>query len=113
MLCLVELTRTNATVSEIQAVEEQAYTVCIAYLKEHQDRPIMYAMTCFGTKAKAWSCTRGSQHLEPMFGSESLPDPDAYIEAHSTHTKELVAFFSHMKKFLPTARQNVENGNTH
>ena len=63
-----------------------------------------------GTKARGWTCTKDSDYLEPLFGSEDLAKAQDYIEAHSSDAQTLRKVFDHMKRFPPVARRGIAQG---
>lgn len=105
-----ELKRINASPTDLEEVEYQAFKACIAYLAQHPKVSTVYAITSFGTKAKGWTCTKDSDYLEPLFGSEDLAKAQDYIEAHSSDAETLRKVFDHMKRFPPVARRGIAQG---
>ncbi|ETI26846.1 hypothetical protein G647_10292 [Cladophialophora carrionii CBS 160.54] len=51
-----ELKRSDASNSDIETVEHQAYGNSISYLAAHPEISRIYAVTSFGTKARIWTC---------------------------------------------------------
>lgn len=105
-----ELKRNEASKSDLEQVEHQAYGNCISHLTAHPELSRIYAVTSFGTKARMWTCQPDSHYLEPLFGSMDLADPLQYIEAHSSDANKLQQGFEHMKRFPPVARRGIEPG---
>jgi hypothetical protein len=113
VLCFHELKRTNSSPSDLEEVEYQAFKACIAYLAQHTKINSVYAITSFGTKARGWTCTKDSDYLEPLFGSQDLAKAQDYIEAHSSDAQTLRKVFDHMKRFPPVARKGIAQGDMH
>jgi hypothetical protein len=113
VLCFHELKRISASPADLEEVEYQAFKACIAYLAQHPKINTVYAITSFGTKARGWTCTKDSDYLEPLFGSEDLAKAQDYIEAHSSDAQMLRKVFDHMKRFPPVARRGIVQGDIH
>lgn len=110
VLCFHELKRMNASPSDLEEVEYQAFKACIAYLAQHPKISSVYAITSFGTKARGWTCTKDSDYLEPLAGSQDLAKAQDYIEVHSSDAQTLRKVFDHMKRFPPVARKGIAHG---
>ncbi|KIW16598.1 hypothetical protein PV08_03786 [Exophiala spinifera] len=93
-----ELKWKEATRSDLQQVEHQAYSDRVSYLAAHEDVPFVYAVTSFGTRARMWTCEPDATYLEPGFGSGELAEPSQYIEAHSSEATELRKGYDRMKR---------------
>ncbi|KAH6667179.1 hypothetical protein B0J14DRAFT_440315, partial [Halenospora varia] len=96
-LQIVECKDHNASQSQIDEVEHQAYNACLKYLK-HSGRSEMYAMTTIGTRARLWVARQTETYLEPFVPmSTGVSAIDEYIEAHSTDGHLITDGWEYMK----------------
>ena len=87
VLAFHEAKALNAGPQDLEEAEHQAFDACMRYLGEHPDLQFVYAFTSFGTKGRAWQCTREDHYLSPLFGSEDLAERNQYIEVHSSEAR--------------------------
>jgi hypothetical protein len=90
----------NAGPQDVEEAEHQAFDACMRYLGEHPDLQFVYAFTSFGTKGRAWQCTREDHYLSPLFGSEDLAECGQYIEVHSSEAR-LIRLAVQMMRAVP------------
>lgn len=79
-----------------------------------EDIDIIYAVTSYGTKARAWkySGDDDSVYLQPFWGEGTLSDRSGYVDLLSTDAVKLTDVFQHMKRFSPTKIRGLEYGET-
>ncbi|KAE8416210.1 hypothetical protein BDV36DRAFT_297324 [Aspergillus pseudocaelatus] len=87
----------NAGLQEVQDAEVQAFDACMRSLGGHPELQFVYAFTSFGTKGRAWRCTRDDIHISPLFGSDDLAEGTQYIEVHSSEA-QLISKAAQMMK---------------
>lgn len=81
--CVYEPVAKDPSLQDLDRLMRHAFTVCMAYLLSHPNLSKMYAFTAFGTKCRAWSCSREDEWLEPLFGSVDGSDSRDYVDIHS------------------------------
>lgn len=84
VLAFHEAKALNAGPQRVQEAEAQAFDACMRYLGEHPEFKFVYAFTSFGSKGRAWRCSRIDDYLFPLFGSDELAERDQYVELHSS-----------------------------
>lgn len=81
--CVYEPVAKDPSLQDLDGLMRHAFTVCMAYLLSHPNLSKVYAFTAFGTKCRAWSCSREDEWLEPLFGSVDGSDSRDYVDIHS------------------------------
>ena len=104
VLCFFEGKKHNASREEIIECERQALDACRQHLNTH-DQDNLYAITGYGTRAKAWVYEKNDTALlamDPQLDPRDSRVPQGYIEAHSSDAAKLTAATARMK-LMPTA----------
>ena len=79
-LLVVKAKSGPATPSDIETVEFQALYDCMEHLAYSQ-REKMWAMTCFGPRARLWAFQEGQEHLTQLFPvGNSLAERSEYAD---------------------------------
>jgi hypothetical protein len=101
VLCFHEAKKTFASDTDMQEVEGQAFEACATYCGNSHLTHV-YALTTIGTLARLWKYSRGTGHLDPLFGSAGLMRREAYIDVDSEAAVEINRNFQLMKQFPPS-----------
>ncbi|PGH15193.1 hypothetical protein AJ79_02558 [Helicocarpus griseus UAMH5409] len=91
----------DASPKEVQEAETQAKDACKLFIEQSKDQSFVYAITSFGTKARAWVYEKEGDGFKSFFGSDVEADRKEYIEAHSTDASYLRRAFIKMKNDPP------------
>ncbi|KAE8339459.1 hypothetical protein BDV24DRAFT_176109 [Aspergillus arachidicola] len=86
---------------DVQDAERQAFDTYMKYLGEHPGLQFVYSFTVFGTKDRAWRCTREDVYLSPLFGSDDLAERTQYVELHTSDAQLIRQAVQMMKKAVP------------
>lgn len=87
--CIYEPVALESSLQDLDGLVRHAFTVCKAYLLDHPGLARVYAFTAFGTKCRAWSCSRDDGSLVPLFGSPDSSDPRHYVDIHSLEASRI------------------------
>ncbi|GKU07226.1 hypothetical protein FLAG1_10982 [Fusarium langsethiae] len=94
-----EAKRANASPSDIQEVEYQAFTAACAYYVETKNQHI-WAMTSVGSAARLWIFHAESEYLIPFIPlGERLAERSEYLEL-STHGEVIVDALGYVKEHM-------------
>ncbi|AEO62165.1 hypothetical protein MYCTH_2114022 [Thermothelomyces thermophilus ATCC 42464] len=87
LLCL-EAKRANASPSDIQELEYQAFTAACVYYVETGIKHV-WTMTCVGSSARLWIFSERSTYLIPfILAGQDLAERSKYLEIY-THGREI------------------------
>ncbi|KAI0154772.1 hypothetical protein GGR57DRAFT_95865 [Xylariaceae sp. FL1272] len=105
-LLFVEAKRANASITEIQEAEYQAFTAACAYHIETNVKSL-WAMTCVGSKARIWIFSERIDYLMPYVPQgDELSAIHEYLEI-STHGEDLVRALRFCKNNMQPPQQLV------
>lgn len=93
----------NAGPELVLEAEKQARDACKRYLDERWDVEAVYAITSFGTKARAWKYIGTGETLDPLFGAKVEGDRKEYIDLDYSDAYPLLrGSFAMMKNVRPS-----------
>lgn len=106
-----EVKRANASITDIEEVEYQAFTAACAHYVETGNQHI-WAMTSVGSAARLWIFHAMSEYLIPFVPpGEGLAERSEYLEL-STHGEVILDALSYVKRHIMPPRELLERHST-